>query len=68
MRWIMANLTNASEDRTLFSRSLLSRRHLPSQANVRSTVHRIGNFTHPFFPSGRRTMTISHRAFFSTHS
>jgi len=51
-KWIMA-----SEDRIVFSRSLLSRRHLPSQAKVRSTVHRIGSFTQPSAPSGRRTMT-----------
>ena len=47
---------NDSDDRTLFSRSLLSRRHRPSQANVRSTVQRIGSFTQPFVPSGRRTI------------
>ena len=68
MRWIMANLMNASDDRTLFSRSLVSRRHVPSQAKVRSTVHRSGNFTHPVDPPGRRTMTRFHRAFSSTHS
>ena len=43
----MANLMNDSDDSTLFSRSLLSRRHRPSQANVRSTVQRIGSFTQP---------------------
>src|SRR5512135_2146691 len=53
---------NDSDDRTLFTRSLLSRRHRPSQANVRSTVHRIGNFTHPRLPSGRRTISRSHFA------
>ena len=52
IRWIIANLTNASDDRTLFSRSLLNRRHLPSHANVRSTVHRIGSSTSPRHPSG----------------
>ena len=35
MRWIMASLMNASDERVLRSRSLLSRRHLPSQAIVR---------------------------------
>ena len=56
----MANLMNASADSTLFSRSLLSRRHLPSQANVLSTVQRIGKRTQPTDPSGRRTMVNSH--------
>ena len=64
----MANLTIASEERVLFSRSLLSRRHFPNQANVRSTVQRSGNFTHPCWPSGRRTITNSHEALASTHS
>src|SRR5512135_285056 len=64
----MASLTNASDDRTLLSRSLLRRRHRPSHANVRSTVHRIGNRTQPSDPLGRRTMARSHRAFASTHS
>src|SRR5512147_441 len=59
---------NDSDDRTLFSRALLRRRHRPSHANVRSTVHRIGSFTRPSGPSGRRTMARSHRAFASTHS
>ena len=68
MRWIMASLMNASDDSTLRSRSLLSRRHLPSQANVRYTVQRSGRSTQPFSPSGRRTMTSSQRAFASTHS
>ena len=48
----MASLTNASDDSTLRSRSLLSRRHLPSQANVRSTVQRSGSFTQPSPPPG----------------
>ena len=29
---------------------------------VRSTVHRIGSFTHPREPSGRRTIDIAHNA------
>ena len=58
----MASLMNASEESTVRSRSLLSRRHLPSHANVRSTVHRIGSLTQPLDPSGRLTMTSSHRA------
>lgn len=45
----MANLMNASDDNTLRSRSLLNRQHLPSQANVRSTVHRMGSLTQPSF-------------------
>ena len=68
IRWIIANLTNASDDRTLFSRSLLNRRHLPSHANVRSTVHRIGSSTQPTASFGRCTMFSSHAAFVSTHS
>src|SRR5512135_2593606 len=64
----MASLMKASDDRTLFSRSLVSRRHWPSHANVRSTVHRIGSLAQPSDPSGRRTMDSSHRAFASTHS
>src|SRR5947209_19242462 len=52
---------NASAESTLRSRSLLSRRHLPSHANVRSTVHRRGNFTQPSDPLGRLTMTSSQR-------
>jgi len=36
--------------------------------NVRSTVHRIGNFTHPRSPSGRRMIVRSQPAFASTHS
>src|SRR3954454_9110016 len=59
---------NDSDDSTLFSRSLLRRRHRPSQANVRSTVHRIGNFTQPSASFGRRTMLRSQSAFASTHS
>jgi len=55
----LLSLTIASDDSTLRSRSLLRRRHLPSQAKVRSTVQRSGSFTHPFWPSGRRTMTRS---------
>jgi hypothetical protein len=51
----MASLMNASDDRTLFSRSLPRRRHRPSHANVRSTLHQIGNFTQPSDPSGRRS-------------
>ena len=39
MRWIMANLMKDSDERVLFSRSLLSRRHLPNQANVLSRTH-----------------------------
>src|SRR3954468_4139430 len=66
--WIMASLTNDSDDSTLFSRSLLRRRHRPSQGNVRSTVHRIGNFTQPSASFGRRTMLRSQSAFASTHS
>ena len=68
IKWIIANLTNASDDRTLFSRSLLNRRHLPSHANVRSTVHRIGSSTQPTASFGRGTMFSSHAAFVSTHS
>lgn len=64
----MAHLMNAPDDRTLFPRALVSRRHRPSHANVRSTVHRRGSFTHPFDPSGRRTMTRSYRAWSPTHS
>ena len=64
----MANLMNASDDSTLFSRSRLSRRHRVSQANVRSTVQRIGNRTQPSDPSGLRTMTKSQRACSSTHA
>ena len=45
--WIIAGLMNASDDRTPCSRSLLSRRQRPSQANVRSTVQRIGSRTQP---------------------
>ena len=37
----------ASADRVLFSRSTLSLRLFPSQANVRSTVQRIGSLTQP---------------------
>src|SRR5437763_1713173 len=55
----MASLMNDSDDRTLFSRSLLRRRQLPSQAKVRSTVQRIGSFTQPRSPSGRRTIDRS---------
>lgn len=68
INWIIASLMNDSDDRTLFSRSLLRRRHRPSQAKVRSTVHRIGSFTHPSEPSGRRMILRSHRAFAATHS
>ncbi len=68
MNWIMANLMNASDDRTVRSRSVLNRRHFPNHANVRSTVYRIGNFTQPFASSGRRTITNSHEAFAFTQS
>ena len=71
-RWsinrIIASLMNDSDDRTLFSRSTLSRRHRPSQANVRSTVHRIGSFTQPRLPSGRRMTSRPHFTCSSTHS
>ncbi len=60
--WIIANLTNASDDLTLFSRSLLNRRHFPSHANVRSTVQRIGSSTQPTASFGRRTMVSAHAA------
>src|ERR1700693_3585190 len=56
----------ASDDRVLFSRSKLKRRHLVSQANVRSTVQRIGNFTHPLDPFGRRTTARSYQPYSST--
>src|SRR3954463_1067646 len=58
---------NDSDDKVLFSRSLLSRRQSPSHAKVRSTVHRIGKRTQPSLPSGRRTIESCHRALSSTH-
>ena len=67
MSWIIASLTIDSDDSTLFSRSTLRRRHLPSQANVRSTVHRIGSVTQPSASFGRRTMVSSQAAWSSTH-
>lgn len=56
----MASLMNDSEDNLLFFRSKFRRRHRVSPSNVRSTVQRIGSFTQPLVPSGRRTISISH--------
>lgn len=64
----MASLIIASDDRTVFSRSLVSRRQRPSQANVRSTVQRISSTTQPLTPAGRRTTSTVRGTLFSTHS
>src|SRR3954463_7509824 len=64
----MASLRNDSDDRTLFSRSLLSRRQRPSQANVRSTVHRIGSFHQASLYLGGGVNSLSPLAFSGTHS
>ena len=68
MSWIMASLTIDSDESTLFSRSTVRRRHVPSQANVRSTVQRIGSLTQPSASFGRRTMLRSYSALFWIHS
>jgi len=48
----MASLTKRLRRHHAHLPVLVSRRHLPNHANVRSTVHRIGNWTHPFDPLG----------------
>jgi hypothetical protein len=68
MSRIMASRIIASLDRVDLSRSTVSRRHRLSHANVRSTTHRLGSLTHPFFPSGRLTTAISYPAFCATQA
>ena len=41
--------------------------HDTLRTKVRSTVHRSGKSTQPFWPSGRRTITRPHLALSSTH-
>ena len=53
---IEASLMNAKALRVRFSKSLANRRHLLSQAIVRSTTHRLGRMTN--LPTSER-LTIS---------
>ena len=57
MSRIMARMTNAAWDLAWFSKSLVRRRHRPSQPNVRSTIQRLGSTTKPLAASERLTIS-----------
>ena len=59
MRRIDANSRKARAVLVRFSKSLASRRHLPSQANVLSTTHRLGMTSKPTAVSDRLTISVS---------
>ena len=56
---MLATSPQAVELLIVRSQSLANRRHLPSQAKVRSTTHRLGSKTKPFALFGH--LTISRR-------
>src|SRR4029078_10190905 len=58
MSLIEARRRNTSALRLRFSQSFARRRHLPSQANVRSTTHRRGTTSNPFANSDRFTISV----------
>jgi len=58
----------ASELSVVASSSLLNRRHFPSQAKVRSTIHRFGRVTQPLASLGRRTISSAHPPSLSAHA
>ena len=59
MRRIDAKSRKARAVPVRFSKSLASRRHLPSQANVLSTTHRLGMASKPTAASHRLTISVS---------
>ena len=59
MRRIDAKSRKARAVLVRFSKSLASRRHLPSQANVLSTTHRLGMASKPTAASHRLTISVS---------
>ena len=59
MRRIDAKSRKARAVLVRFSKSLASRRHLPSQANVLSTTHRLGMTSKPTAASDRLTISVS---------
>ena len=59
MRRIDAKSRKARAVLVRFSNSLASRRHLPSQANVLSTTHRLGMTSKPTAVSHRLTISVS---------
>ena len=59
MRRIDAKSRTARAVLVRFSKSLASRRHLPSQANVLSTTHRLGMTSKPTAVSDRLTISVS---------
>ena len=59
MRRIDAKSRKARAVLVRFSKSLASRRHLPSQANVLSTTHRLGMTSKPTAVSHRLTISVS---------
>ena len=59
MRRIDAKSRKARAVLVRFSKSLASRRHLPSQANVLSTTHRLGMTSKPTAVSDRLTISVS---------
>jgi non-ribosomal peptide synthetase component F len=58
MSLMEARRRNTSALRLRFSQSFARRRHLPSQANVRSTTHRRGKTTNPLATSDRFTISV----------
>ena len=58
IRWIELTWIIAALDPADRSESRLFRRERPSQAKLRSTIHRRGNFTYPLEPGGRLTTSI----------
>jgi len=58
MSLMEARRRNTSALRLRFSQSFARRRHLPSQANVRSTTHRRGRTSNPFANSDRFTISV----------
>jgi len=57
MRRMEASLTKVSAIRVRFSKSLASLRQRLSQANVRSTIQRLGKMTKPSARSERLTIS-----------
>ena len=59
IRRIDARMRKARAVLVRFSKSLARRRHLPSQANVLSTTHRLGMTSKPTAVSDRLTISVS---------
>ncbi len=66
MNQVIAKTMNGAEDSAVFSPSFHNLRQWPRQANVRSTVQRIGRNTQPFALPGRRMTSSTDAAVISS--